>query len=333
MKEIVLISAYTPTLEKQDKLRNLIISLKSFNYKVCLATHSDTPRDIIDRCEYFLYDKNNPILWDSDMKYWSMYNPNEFLSLHFKPQSVIATHGLALWRMYSGALSYLKSLNEEVVHMIEYDTIIKDPDYFSKNTSYLLDSSYASILYSLPRFHDNEGNLICNWPIQSVNVKKIPFNLLEFDFTKLKIQYKEYFHNGKLPVVECMFFDNIWSKLDYKLIKLNKESDISSLVVNTDHAGEDNVNKYTHINFYRGELHYFINNLSFKHLNYTIVADGITINTTIPPGNWEWKSLGIESASKIRFFQDNILVTEYDLSLQNDVDSIFKYSRVIIHNK
>ena len=78
---------------------------------------------------------------------------------------------------------------------------------------------------------------------------------------------------------------------------------------------------------------YFINNLSFKHLNYTIVADGITINTTIPPGNWEWKSLGIESASKIRFFQDNILVTEYDLSLQNDVDSIFKYSRVIIHNK
>ena len=31
MKEIVLISAYTPTIDKQDKLRELILTLKNLN--------------------------------------------------------------------------------------------------------------------------------------------------------------------------------------------------------------------------------------------------------------------------------------------------------------
>jgi len=71
MKELILILAYTPTSEKQDKLRDLIMSLKSFNYRVCLSTHTSTPQDIIDKCEYFLYDEENPVLWDDELKYWS----------------------------------------------------------------------------------------------------------------------------------------------------------------------------------------------------------------------------------------------------------------------
>ena len=53
MKEIVLISAYTPDTEKQDNLRELIKSLKELNYRICLAIHSQTPLDIINRCDYY----------------------------------------------------------------------------------------------------------------------------------------------------------------------------------------------------------------------------------------------------------------------------------------
>ena len=42
MKEIVLISAYTPDVERQDNLRELIKSLKELNYRVCLVTHTKT---------------------------------------------------------------------------------------------------------------------------------------------------------------------------------------------------------------------------------------------------------------------------------------------------
>ena len=58
MKEIVLISAYTPDTPTQDNLRELIKSLKDLNYRICLMTHTSTPSDIVDRCDYYVYDKD-----------------------------------------------------------------------------------------------------------------------------------------------------------------------------------------------------------------------------------------------------------------------------------
>lgn len=327
MKELILILAYTPTSEKQDKLRDLIMSLKSFNYRVCLSTHTSTPQDIIDKCEYFLYDEENPVLWDDELKYWSTTCIPD-IKFSYKPFKVLATHGLSLWRMYSGALSYLKSLDEEVVHMIEYDTIVNDVDFFKTNTSYLQDSTYSSILFSLPRFHDDNGDLICNWPIQSVNVKKIPFNLLVFNFNKLKNQYLEYYTTRRLPVIECMFYDNIWSHLDYKLIKLDKESDITSLTINTDNVADDISNVHITINHHNDKFHYFVINQTKNELNYTFVVDNNTFNQTVKPGFWHWSYIGDNDTKHIRIFEENVLIKEYDLSLQKDKDSIFKYSKV-----
>ena len=125
MKEIILISAYTPDLKRQDDLRNLVISLKDLNYRICLVTHTSTPQDIIDRCDYFLYDKENEVLYDPEIKYW--YNHTfKNIAFSFVDYSTISTHMLPVFRMYLGGLMYLKSLGEEIVHMIEYDTIVKN---------------------------------------------------------------------------------------------------------------------------------------------------------------------------------------------------------------
>jgi hypothetical protein len=328
MKELVLILAYTPTSEKQDRLRELIISLKSFNYRICLSTHTSTPQDIIDRCEYFLYDKENPILWDDDIKYWTNYSIPDF-TLSFKSFNILATHGIALWRMYSGALSYLKSLDEEVIHMIEYDTIVNDVDFFKTNTSHLLNSTYSSVLFSLPRFYNSKGNILCNWPIQSLNIKKIPYDLLEFNFNKLETQYRDYFNNRKFPIIERMFFDNIWSQLDYKLIRLDKESDIPSLLINTDRIGDNINNIFVTINHYNDRFHYFLYNPTKNEINYTFIIDNNTINTTINPGHFKWIPISNNDIKNIRIFEENVLIKKYDLSIQEDRDSIFKYSKVI----
>ena len=79
MKEIVLISAYTPTIDKQDKLRELILTLKNLNYRVCLATHTSTPQDIVDRCDYYIYDVENKVLYDPDIKYQHFYGEGDKL--------------------------------------------------------------------------------------------------------------------------------------------------------------------------------------------------------------------------------------------------------------
>ena len=152
---------------------------------------------------------------------------------------------------------------------------------------------------------------------------------MEFNFSELKTQYREYYNTGKHPVIECMFFDNIWNKLDYKLIKLDKESDLSSLTYNTDSVGDGNMEKSTHITFHGGELHFVTENYSPDPKNYTIVTDGASVDITTPQNTWLFRSLGIKFSNKIRIFKENILIIEYDLSLQKDRDSIFKYSKVI----
>lgn len=324
-QEIILILAYTPTIKKQDKLRELINLLNSFNYRICLATHSSTPQDIIDRCDYYLYDKDNPIIYDPDIKYWSTWKINT-LKFSFKDYKILSTHGLALWRMYSGALTYLKSLGEEIVHMIEYDTIVKNKDIFEANSSLLKSLDIGAVLYSLPRFYE-KNKLICNWPFQSINISKIPFNLLEYNFNTLKNQYKKYFTSKKFPVIERMFFDNIWKNIDYTVIKLNKETDISSsLDLNQERIG--GVLWFT-INFYNNKFYYLARNNTKQKQNYTIIIDDKVINKTIPPGHWEWKPLNVESPNHIRILKENILIKELDLSKQEDIDLIHKYSKVI----
>ena len=136
MKEIILISAYTPDVERQDDLRNLVISLKDFKYRVCLVTHTSTPQDIIDRCDYFLYDKENEVLYDPEIKYWYNHTFKD-IAFSFVDYSTISTHMLPVFRMYLSGLMYLKSLGEEIVHMIEYDTIVKNKEMWDQNVEIL----------------------------------------------------------------------------------------------------------------------------------------------------------------------------------------------------
>jgi hypothetical protein len=224
MKEIVLISAYTPDTPTQDNLRELIKSLKDLNYRVCLMTHTSTPSDIVDRCDYYVYDKENELLYDPEIKYGYLC-PIEEYTMFFKDYFAVATHMLPVFRMYLGGLAYLKSMGEEIVHMIEYDTIVKNKEIWDKNTEILKEKD--AVFYSFPRFYqDNE--LICVYGFQSVNVKNIPFDLFVFHPQELKNQYKNYFQLEKLPVFERMIFDNVWSNTNYHLIELNSEEDLKN---------------------------------------------------------------------------------------------------------
>ena len=61
-EEVIVISAYCPTLKKQDKLRDLVRKVKSMNHDIILVSHSIIPSDIIESCDYHLYDKENKLL-------------------------------------------------------------------------------------------------------------------------------------------------------------------------------------------------------------------------------------------------------------------------------
>jgi hypothetical protein len=61
MKDIVLITDH-PTNEKRlNNLLNLILRLKEHDKKVALASHILIPEYIVNKCDYFLYDKENEL--------------------------------------------------------------------------------------------------------------------------------------------------------------------------------------------------------------------------------------------------------------------------------
>ena len=328
MKEIILISAYTPDLKRQDDLRNLVISLKDLNYRICLVTHTSTPQDIIDRCDYFLYDKENEVLYDPEIKYW--YNHTfKNIAFSFVDYSTISTHMLPVFRMYLGGLMYLKSLGEEIVHMIEYDTIVKNKEMWDQNVEILKEKD--AVFYSFPRFYEN-NNLVCVYGFQSVNVKNIPYDLLFFSQPELKTQYLNYYQSQKFPIFERMIFDNVWSKLNYHVFELNSEDDLEQSFTTNTIRVKSNFPP-TNIHFFENKFHVFSCNNTEDSINLDVIINKKhNINTIINPNTWFWYPLNFDNIEHIKIFINNILLKELDLNIKEDKDWVFKYSYVNILN-
>ena len=328
MKEIILISAYTPDTPTQDNLRELIKSLKDLNYRVCLMTHTSTPSDIVDRCDYYVYDKENELLYDPEMKYFYFAYLEEYM-IYFKDYFAIATHMLPVFRMYLGGLAYLKSMGEEIVHMIEYDTIVKNREIWDKNTEILKEKD--AVFYSFPRFYqDNE--LICVYGFQSINVKNIPFDLFVFSSQELKTQYKDYFKSKKFPVFERMIFDNVWSKTNYHLVELEDEKDFkTSFEVNLNTLGKGK-GENTTINFFENKYHFFHNNHnedeSTNHFEI-IINKNQYINRSCTHPHFIWFPLDFENIENIKIYKNNTFIKEIDLTNEEDKKWITEHSRVI----
>jgi hypothetical protein len=322
MKEIILISAYTPDTERQDNLRNLIISLKNLHYRICLITHTSTPQDIVDKCDYFLYDVENELSYDPKLKYWYSFISNN-IKISFVDYVSIASHIIPVFRMYLGGLAYLKSMGEEIIHMIEYDTIVKNRKIWDDNLEILKEKD--AVFYSFPRFYEN-NKLVCVYSFQSINVQKISYEYLQFDKSQLNFQYYQNFEQGKFPGFERLIFDNLWSKLNYHVQELSSEDDLEeSFTTNLIRVGGDL--ETTNVNYFEDKYHFFHNNTSSTSNNFLIIINKTnSIPLEIHPYNWVWVPLDYSDVNHIQIFKNNILLKELDLNTEEGRDWIFKYS-------
>jgi hypothetical protein len=328
MKEIVLISAYTPDTPTQDNLRELIKSLKDLNYRICLMTHTSTPSDIVDRCDYYVYDKENELLYDPEIKYFYFAYLEEYM-IYFKDYFAVATHMLPIFKMYLGGLAYLKSLGEEIVHMILHDNIVKNREMWDINNEILKEKD--AVFYSFSRCY-SEGILNCVFDIQSVNVKNIPFDLFVFSSQELKTQYKDYFKSEKFPVFERMIFDNVWSKTNYHLVELEDEKDFkTSFEVNLNTLGKGK-GENTTIHFFENKYYFFHNNHnedeSINHFEI-IINKNQYINRSCTHPHFIWFPLDFENIENIKIYKNNTFIKEIDLTNEEDKKWITEHSRVI----
>lgn len=114
MKEIVLIGSYCNTKIKLNTLEKQIDNLKLLNLDILVFGRYPLPQYIQEKCDYFIFDKSNPIIEDR-----VLYN---YLFTHGKKINFIfQDYGYAALEQITKSLGFVKSLNYDIAYWLVYD--------------------------------------------------------------------------------------------------------------------------------------------------------------------------------------------------------------------
>jgi len=150
--DIFVIDCWTDTVSKENDLIGLIKILKEFNIPILLTGHYAVKPEIQKMVDYYLFDKNNDLLKESEfesygvasgrwteMGTWRAENKNEF------------HHDYAIWCAMRNAFNFVKTLGKKHIHFFEYDNL---PDPVQYRQAFLEYSrNHDAILYEY-----NEGS-------------------------------------------------------------------------------------------------------------------------------------------------------------------------------
>lgn len=312
--EIVLITAYTPTIERIDNLRDLVRKIKSLGYSICLITHSNTPQDIIDRCDYFIFDTENEVNTDRDICYWTLYTANNngspYFTIKYKPYDVMSTHIVPIMRLMIGGLTYLKCLNHKKVYALEYDSEIINDDIFKK-MSIDLESSTISAIY-VDELNNKE--VYSFGPLIGVNLEKLDPTIMPTDSIELLRLYREYFNRKQFPVTEKIIYDILWSKYDITWNDINQFENSLKYNVSTINKFYSKKNTFV-FHIHDKTLYFFCGNKSLETWNFDLLINDKNISVQVAENSWLWIPLiESEKLKTIKVFLDNKFVYENSVS-------------------
>lgn len=315
---VILITAYTQTLEKIDNLRELVKKIKSLGYQVCLATHTSTPQDIIDRCDYFIYDSKNEVNYNPEIAYWINHVTPTF-KINYKQYGSMSTHIVPIFRLVVGALTYLKSLNIDNVCMIEYDTVVHDAKMFelvfTDLHEYTVSSFYSDELQNKDKY------LI---GVYGIRLQDVDLTLLSTDVEVLLTTYTKYFQQEILPVTERILYDLFWSK--YSIILHNINIAKQSLTFQTSDGTNGYGDKSYLFHVHENILHFFCSNNTDNDWKFDIVINNINHEYIVSAKTWRWIPIQeFNGIKNIKLIKNNIFIKEFSMENKNDLDLITKW--------
>jgi hypothetical protein len=176
MKELVAICGYTDNLEKSNLLASNLTILKKAGYETLLVNHYPVDPIFYKDFDYYLYDKDNELIDDDRIKFFFTWNQQD---LHFWTKNDIKNwHAYAALRLFFAAMKFAKGFEYDVLHLVEYDTILYNTDELKDNLEYVK-QGYDGVVYNGLDIADGiTGN--CKENLITFDVKK----LRDFNFTR-----------------------------------------------------------------------------------------------------------------------------------------------------
>jgi hypothetical protein len=219
MKDLILITAFCNTTEKENYLRNLVsVIKKESNFDILITSHSVLPEDIINSVDYYFYDKENKLLKDFDLRNAAWFDPNGQGSINSIFTGYYNTH-LAVWKLLIIGNSIAKNLGYKKVHHIEYDTEIQNFIELSENSELL--NEYEFIYYDIIK--QGSSNLLLG-SFQSYLLDSLDSILIDYNEEKILDMIRNSY--VKSPEV---FLKNIIENKNYFLKKNINEFELNGM--------------------------------------------------------------------------------------------------------
>jgi len=325
MKDLILITAFCPTKEKEETLKRLVSFLNRYGdlYDIMIISHSNIDSSIIDMCDYFVYDKENLLLTEDE------YRPKMwFATDKFKIQSnYVAKYSTdyTVLKMTSVGLSLSKSLGYKKVHKIEYDTHITSIIEITENSN-LLDNN--DIIFYTNNGFKNEMMKGSFWSARIDNLPKIYFNTKKNNLMDLITLNK-----GK--TLES-YIQKKFMELNYINKKLStlKNKGFNSDVFNLE--DRDYGSNFWAIPIYdkkNSEIKFFTSNSYERSVEVIIqYANKIKDVKLEKKNQWRMIPIGkIEDIGLLNVWVDNTKVLSIDFN-KIDIDSFKQYNNIIYNH-
>ena len=152
---IVLIHAHLSTPDRIKCCIELINNVKKFGYEIILTTHTPASKMIQEKVDYFVYDKENIVLTDpAFLGYITYYTDNFDLSTQ-------QFHGhnttFAVFRLLYLGINYAKFLGKKIIHIMDYDGLIKSPHELQINEAKILSKKIDGVFYYWATENDHQS--------------------------------------------------------------------------------------------------------------------------------------------------------------------------------
>ncbi len=192
MKDIVIITSYCDTEEKETVLRNLINDFDGHrdSFDIMVVSHLPIPYDISQKVNFAFYDEKNELLYDTNLRSTPWFNPGDERAILSCYTGNFNTH-LAIWRMLILGNIISKSCGYKKAHHIEYDCSIKHLEELYNNSK-LLDE-YDAVVYN--KIVDTVDPILFG-TYQAYNLTKLHHDLLFLDENKIKSIIKDSEHKS-----------------------------------------------------------------------------------------------------------------------------------------
>ena len=123
MKFCTIIGCWVDDIRKEKMLLSSINSAKKLGYPIILVSHKEVNEHVLKEVDYFIYDKNNPILTEDRYEEFklddSRWIDNDIFRIEVNPARF--HHDYAVWTSWRNSFNFAKSLGFTKCLYLEYD--------------------------------------------------------------------------------------------------------------------------------------------------------------------------------------------------------------------